>query len=218
MMKKLATIKIYEASKRRLEKLAERYGKSELNYLSTSIDYIHKMGINIYSDEVQSVPDLIQKLEDRIIGFMKKREMDFFVPMSRKTQELVDSHLTFTEHLKAFDIVKFAEAEHKKNKEVPTFVISEDDNFNFNLGEETAKTTPSLQEELITEQVLTIDNSEAELLRGKVEKVEKRMERYKNELQFLMERLSKGTGLSTGKYLLNISQRDVERIQRLLED
>ncbi|MFJ1366999.1 BfmA/BtgA family mobilization protein [Capnocytophaga canimorsus] len=210
-----AVIRVLKTTKNKLSVLAKKNEKTEIDYIANMVNYVYKTGINIYSKEVENVPDLIQKLEDRIIGFMKKRELDFFVPMSRKTQELLDSHIKFTEQLKGFDIVKFAELEHQKQGEAPKFTISEDEHF-------------SLKDTFIKEQEQVPNSfeptseisshSELEMLKGKLEKAQKQREIFKKELQFLMERVIKGTGLSAGKFILNVNSRDIERINRFLEE
>lgn len=213
----LATVKIYGNSKKKLKRLAERYEKSELNFLSTSIDYIYKTGLNVYSNEVENVPDLIFKLENRIISFMKKREQDFFVPMSKKTQELVDSHINLTDHLKAFDVIKFATEQEENKKKAPNFIVPKENGI---FGQEDKNNENLGLIEASEEELHQTSNStfEIEQIKNDLERAEKKVALFKDNLQFIYDRISKAGGFSSSKFSLNITERDYERIRQVLEN
>ncbi len=196
-----ASVKINDSSKAFLTILAKKSSKSQQDYLSTAIDYIYETGLNIYNKKSVNVGDSMKALENRLIGFMKKREKDFFVPMSHKMTALTKSNIDLLQGLETLDIINFAR-EKTEDKIKPDFIVP--------VVENKPNVEPVLQKSSILsqEKASNID----------LEKHKERAELYKGELEFLMSKINKGSGLNTGKFVANITQRDNDRINRILSD
>ena len=199
-------VKLTQQAKSLLTILAKRSGTTELNYASGAITFIYQLGIDIFAKSQPYIPDLVKNLERRIIGFMKKRESDFFVPMDKKVMALTQSHVKLFDALEALDVVKYASDTFEKNAPFAT-----------------ADPSPSQDleaSELSLELEAHKKQSEAEKQQMKLHpaKAKKQAEIFKNELEFLMGSISKAGALSKGKVMLNITQSDCWRIQKLLED
>ncbi len=82
-----SSLKITTEAKSKLVILAQRNGKTELDYASKAIFYLYKSGIDVYSDTLPSVPDLIKNLDKRMVGFMKRRESKIFLFLWRNLLE-----------------------------------------------------------------------------------------------------------------------------------
>lgn len=205
MSSERASIKIYSEAKNNLTILAKRNGKSEIDYLSMAIQFLYKSGIDVYTTSLPNIPDLIKNLENRIIGFIKKREQDFFVPMKGQVQGLTESHIKLFDALQSMDILKFATENAEKDDvkfTVPANQIQEE------------KQPKKIVEHTIEKETFSNDEN----LLGELEKAKAQRKIFRTELSFLFSKLSKSGALSGGKFNANINQRDYERIQKILND
>lgn len=207
-----ASIKISMEAKNSLQFLSKRNQRSEVDFASQAILFAHRTGLDIYSKTVPDIPDMIKNLERRIIGFMKKREQDFFVPLNDKVAKMTDSHVQLFDALQEVDIINFAikEQSEARDQKGPAFLVPEE-------------LQPSSQEptmEQTPEEPPTTVEKEGHLgaLEEKVEKLEDQKQLLKRELEFLYNSLSKSGALSGGRFSSNINQRDHERIGRILHD
>ncbi|MCK0192963.1 BfmA/BtgA family mobilization protein [Arenibacter sp. F20364] len=209
MSNERASVKIYSDAKNNLAILAKRSGKSEIDYLSKGIDFIYQSGIDVYAKTLPNVPDLIKNLENRIIGFMKKREQDFFVPMNKRVHSLVEHHMKLTDQLEAFDVINFAmeQADKEADKKEDKYIVTE------------GEPLPKVAEETTTLERVQIAKNEAYGdLKGQLEKSEAQRLIFREQLDFLFKRLAKSGAMTGGKFTANINQRDYDRIEKILHD
>ncbi|MEE9361360.1 MAG: BfmA/BtgA family mobilization protein [Cellulophaga sp.] len=207
--KERAVVKLSLEAKNQLVILAKKHNKTELDYVSTAIQYLYKTGLNVYSTSVPNIPDLLKSLENRVIGFMKKREQDFFLPMKGQVQSLTENHVKLFDSLNALDIIKFAteNVEKKDNK----FTVSEpQENDEIEVEKEEIKPVAYAKEN----ETFLIDEN----LKGELEKANTQKKIFKDELNFLIQRISKSGALSGNKFNLNITQRDFDRIEKIVND
>ena len=208
-----SSVKISSEAKNNLTILAKRNSKSEVDYLSNAVLFLYKSGIDIYATALPNVPDLVKNLEKRMIGFLKKREQDFFVPMNNRLQSLVDNHVKLFDSLNTFDVLKLATEQDSKLKEKQAFLTSKkEEHLPLNIEEKEE------EKNLINPLEISKEKNDFKELLGKLEKAEKQRELYEQELKFLFERISKAGALSGGKFIASISQRDYERIEKILND
>ncbi|GMN12146.1 hypothetical protein MTsPCn9_34170 [Croceitalea sp. MTPC9] len=201
-----ASVKINASSKAFLTILSKESNKSQQDYLSTAIDYIYETGLDIYNKKSVNVGDSMKALENRIIGFMKKREQDFFVPMSSKMTALTKSNVDLINGLETLDIISLA-TDQPKDSPKPNFTVPEAENSLKNNND----ISDSSVEEKFEYQEKNVDLIE-------LETTKKRAELLEEQLQFLMSKINKGSGLNSGKFFANITQRDCDRINRILND
>ena len=88
MTNKTEFIRIQPEGKVALEYLAKKHEKSQTQYVTDLLLFAKKYGINIYLKSQADVPSMIKNLEQRIIGFMKKREQDLLIPMDTAVSRL----------------------------------------------------------------------------------------------------------------------------------
>ena len=209
MSNERASVKIYSEAKNNLTILAKRSGKTEIDYLSKGIEFIYQSGIDVYASSLPNVPDLIKNLENRIIGFMKKREQDFFVPMNKRVHSLVEHHMKLTDQLEAFDVINFAvqQADKEAEKTAEKYIIPQTEPLP-EVAEETNELIRSPVEK----------NDAYETLKGKLEKSEAQRAIFREQLDFLFKRLAKSGAMTGGKFTANINQRDYDRIKKILHD
>jgi len=200
-----ASVKINSSSKGFLAVLAKRSNTSQQDYLSSAIDYLYETGLDIYNKKSVNVGDGMKALENRLIGFLKKREQDFFVPMSQKMTALTKSNVDLLNGIETLDIIDFVTkkgtAEHKpefKVSSTKSIVQNKDPN-----SEQLSKKTEVFE--------LSQVHVDAEIQQKKVAL-------FKDELAFLTTKIHKGSGLNSGKFIANITQRDMDRINRILND
>lgn len=201
-----ASVKINASSKAFLTILSKDSNKSQQDYLSTAIDYIYETGLDIYNKKSINVGDSMKALENRIIGFMKKREQDFFVPMSSKMTALTQSNIDLINGLETLDIISLA-TDQPKELSKPHFKVPE------------SEKTPSNGDnnfDSSEEKINEIENQKVDLIQ--LETLKNRAELLEEQLQFLMNKINKGSGLNSGKFFANITQRDIDRINRILND
>lgn len=201
-----ASIKIYSDAKNNLAILAKRSGKSEIDYLSMGINFIYQSGLDVYAETLPNVPDLVKNLERRIIGFMKKREQDFFVPMNNKVQVLIENHVKVFDSLNALDVVDYSIRKESAAKEKYSVPDKEDEEIELQVREAPKYQSQEKEDKILDE------------LRGSQQKIERQRDLFKGELDFIMKRLKRSGALTGGKFVANITQRDYERIQKILND
>lgn len=212
-------VKVTKDAKSKLAILAKRNDKTELDYASEAITFIYKSGIDVYTKVTPNIPDLVKNLERRIIGFMKKRESDFFVPMNEKMVALTENHIKLFDALETFDVVKFATQNTDKDK--PTFKVPDQDLVSDDASNEMPLEKGQIvgEKEGLNTTILNEDlKAQNELLLGQLEKAKKQKEIFEKELGFLISRVTKSGALGGGKFMLNITQRDLERINKILDD
>tara|TARA_E500000318_G_scaffold112008_1_gene133328 strand:+ start:13159 stop:13776 length:618 start_codon:yes stop_codon:yes gene_type:complete len=200
------SVKINTSSKGFLTILANKASKSQQDYLSTAIDYLYATGLDIYSKKTVNVGDSMKALENRIIGFMKKRETDFFVPMSKKMSALTKSNIDLLNGLETLDVISFT-TDKKTEEDSPNFKVPQE---HISDKVEVEKSSSSEEEVRLPEDV------ESSLL--ELESYKGKAELYREQLEFLMSKINKGSGLNSGKFIANITQRDCDRINRILSD
>lgn len=201
-----ANIKISKESKNHLAILATRSGKTEYEYASSAIDFIYGTGLDVYSKSLTDIPDLIKNLERRIIGFMKKREQDFFVPMNNKVQVLIENHVKVFDSLNALDVVDYSIRKESATKEKYSVPNKEAPEIKPQDPEISKYPSKEKEDKILDE------------LRGAQQKTELQRDLFKRELDFIMKRLKRSGALTGGKFVANITQRDYERIQKILND
>lgn len=209
MSSERASVKIYSEAKNNLAILAKRSGKTEIDYLSKGIEFIYQSGIDVYAKSLPNVPDLIKNLENRIIGFMKKREQDFFVPMNKRVHSLVEHHMKLTDQLETFDVINFAiqQADKEAGKREEKYIVPKTEPLP-NVAEEKNELVKSPVEK----------NETYEILKGQLEKSEAQRDIFREQLDFLFKRLAKSGAMTGGKFTANINQRDYDRIEKILHD
>lgn len=209
MSSERASVKIYSEAKNNLAILAKRSGKTEIDYLSKGIEFIYQSGIDVYARSLPNVPDLIKNLENRIIGFMKKREQDFFVPMNKRVHSLVEHHMKLTDQLETFDVINFAmqQADKEAGKTAEKYIVPQ------------TEPLPMVAEETNEPVKTPVEKNEAyETLKGQLEKSEAQRDIFREQLDFLFKRLAKSGAMTGGKFTANINQRDYDRIEKILHD
>ena len=219
LKKERKLVKIDPDAKSMLSILAKRSSKSEVDYLSQAVVFIYKSGVDVYTKVTPNVSDLVTNLGNKIIGFMKKREKDFFVPMNEKMVALTENHVKFFDALSAMDMVEFAiqkTEEKKPSFKVPEEVKKEEEN-----GEEKKLfgegINPVAEDQNESIEIAQLEG-EKNTLSKKLEKAQKRERTFRDELEFLVSKIVRSGVMGGGKFSLNISQRDYERIKKILDD
>ncbi len=197
IMKKSVSIRIHVEAKNKLVLLSKNAEKSQTDYISRAFEFIYNSGLDIYKKSGVNIPDAVKNLERRIIGFMKKRESDFFIPMNEKVKALTYNHIKLFDALEALDVVSYAS--HKSHDIAPLV---------------TKSSSSSEELETYKEQ----NEAEKQQIELKLAKAKRQAEIFKDELEFLMNNISKAGALSKSKFTLNITQRDCQRIRTLLDD
>ena len=73
-MTKYNSIRVNDSAKTTIKMLSKRLGKSEFDYANRMVKFIYETGIDVFSDALPSIPDLINNLDKRMVSFLKKRD------------------------------------------------------------------------------------------------------------------------------------------------
>lgn len=198
-------------------------------YCRNLIDFIHRTGLNIYSDRdaktLSTLPDAIDTLGSRIISFIKKRESIYFDPMKKGHNEMMSNFRTVIDSLDSLDLVDYSLKRSDiidKNKRKTDFKIPEnltykmedlevenDQKKSVQIADET-----TLKSDLILEEI----KAEKEALLDDLDKVKSEKELFKKELEFLTSKLKQSSLIGSTKFTCNISNKDFQRIKQFLSD
>jgi len=96
-------IRIDKTTADKLKRLSKRSNLNMKDYMGSAIEYLYKSGVDVTVETKENIPDLIKNLDNRMIGFMKKREKDFFVPMLGKVDAMIKSHKDLRQVLDVLD-------------------------------------------------------------------------------------------------------------------
>lgn len=209
-MKKSVMVRIHVGAKNKLILLSKNAKKSQTDYISSALEFVYNSGLDIYNRTEVNVPDAVKSLEKRIIGFMKKREADFFVPMNEKVAALTQSNVKLFYALEALDVVNYASDKFQENNP-----------FRASTPEGEPSPTKALESPdfaLELEAYKKKSEAEKKQMEMELEYVKLKAKTFKRELEFLMRSISKGGALSKGKFMHNIHQIDWRRIRKLLDD
>ncbi|MFA5575327.1 MAG: BfmA/BtgA family mobilization protein [Brumimicrobium sp.] len=80
-MSKYLTIQLHSKTKIAIDKLAEKNNKSILKTVDEMVIYFEKTGINPSDLIILSPAEELKKFRDTIIGFLRKQEKDFILPV-----------------------------------------------------------------------------------------------------------------------------------------
>ncbi|AWX44781.1 hypothetical protein HME9304_01786 [Flagellimonas maritima] len=198
--------------------LARRSGKSETEYANRMVLYIFNTGLDIYTEIAPNVPDQLKKLEKKFIGFLKKREQDFFVPMEKSFREMVRVH---NQTLETLDIlhpgeIGFESSQKKeaKNKEQPSFKIPEVQGSKIGdliIPEEAQKI------EIKSEETNQFTEEKKEEYLVKIERAEKEKKTFEKELKYLLKNIVPSNSISGPKFTCNLPQKEIDRINHLVD-
>lgn len=81
IMSKYANIRIRPDTKDAADRLAKKFGFNLLDLYSSMVIYFEKTGINPREMVVLSPAEELKKFRDTIIGFLRKQEKDFILPV-----------------------------------------------------------------------------------------------------------------------------------------
>ena len=200
------SVKINSSSKAFLKIMSKKANTSQQDYLSTAIDYLYETGLDIYNKKTVNVGDSMKALENRIIGFLKKREQDFFVPMSQKMTALAQSNMDLLKGLETLDVIELI-SQGNPTETRPEFLVAKN------------QTRPDSDKHLADSVIGTEEHKAVNRVHHIDSDIHKeRADLFKGELTFLKSKIIKGTGLNSGKFIANINQRDMDRINRIIND
>jgi len=196
-----------------LKILSQENGRNATEYLTQMVLFIHKSRFDIFEKDFKK----LQTLENRIIGFLKQREKDFFMPMNENfvRQETALKQVLFG--LESLDIVSFVEKVNKSgaDEEKPSLraPVSSQSRINeTSISDESNKLTDVAVE---NENVLDED-SDTEKLKIDLERALGQNSDLRRELNFLMDNITSGSGLTSNKFIFKGNNSDLKRIRAIL--
>jgi len=218
-------IKITSKGHKDLKFLADRHQQTQIAYASRAFVYLKKTGLNIFDDDVVDIPGLLNKMDARLIGFLKTREKDFFIPMNEALHEQIRVLKQVLFGLETFDIVSFTQQKNEENNSKKTLLRApknspqnemktavRDDEKNNEIKSE--KTEEKLSENPSDKEQLHREN---ELLKMKLESLTLKSDAYAKELNFFLSNIVPGSALSSSKYVFKGNQNDLKRVKSLIQ-
>jgi len=206
------TVRVYKKALPILGKLSLEKQKTQVEYLTQALLFLNKTGIDVFAKDLIDIPNLIKKLDNRMVSFMKKREQDLFIPMQKTFLEQVDLLKNVMIGLENFDVINFINKEGSLEKNKPKNSLIIPDNFK-------EEKTPFLMEE---KQNILDDFSpeklyDCEELFVEVEELKNQNKIYIKNIEFLLKNIRQGSALSGVKFIINIQQNDIKRIENLIK-
>ena len=126
--------------------------------------------------------------------------------MNNKVQVLIENHVKVFDSLNALDVVDYSIRKESAAKEEYSVPNKEDEEIQLQVPEVPKYQSKEKEDKILDE------------LRGANQKTEVQRDLFKRELDFIMKRLKRSGALTGGKFVANITQRDYERIQKILND
>ncbi len=83
------SIRIYPKTKSAISKLSKKWEMTQVNFLQSAMIYFQNTGVNPKDDKVLSPAEELKKFRDTIIGFMRKQEKDYILPVFGNMQTLI---------------------------------------------------------------------------------------------------------------------------------
>lgn len=216
-------IRVNKINKSHIKKMCKREGKTETDFANQMISFVHKTGINVYEEAAPNFMDALAKHDKRVISFLKKRELDFFVPMNKAFRELIEVHNRTFEALDVLNPLDLAESKtgvwrQPQKNEKTTLKIPQKDALNIS----EFKVPESLQndEENPPQTGLisgTFSEQEKEEYLDKIERIEKEKMIYEKELKYLIENIVPSKSISGPRFTCNLPQKEIDRIKNLID-
>ncbi len=187
---------------------------SETQFASQMIYFVHKTGVDIFTDINPNITDLIKNLDRRMVSFLKKREQDFFIPMDKSFRKMIELH---TRTFEMLDVLKPGEIGLQKKEgfsipepEKPSLKIPE----NFTKKKEEITPVPNTDIKVEKNQLSNVDNERIldELERSKIER-----DTYLEQLKFLLDNIKPSKSISGPRFVCNLFQKDIDKIKNLVD-
>lgn len=88
-MAKYETLNVKPQCKKSIDKLANKFDMSKVDFIDRMVFYFEKTGLNPQDVKVLSVAEELNKFRDTIISFIRKQEKDFILPTFGKMDTLI---------------------------------------------------------------------------------------------------------------------------------
>jgi hypothetical protein len=194
-----------------------RVGLSSKDWVEKAVFFIYKTGYDIIDFENTKS----KSVEDRLIGFIRRRETDFFLPMNNYFLENIKMQSLVLKGLENFGIIDLLERQEVKEqleKKLidPSQVIykkveNQAENNSNNLVENQPEITSENSRKTEEKSVQKIKEYEL-----KIQTLEHTNTVYLEQLNYLLSSIKSGGALSGSKYVININSNDLKRIKKLI--
>lgn len=207
------TVRIYKNVLPYLNRLSSNAEKTQVEYLSQTLKFLNKTGIDVFAKELIDIPSLIKNLDNRMVSFLKKREQDFFNPMFETYKLQVDLFKKVAIGLQNFDVIDFAISKENEKKKSSKNDLIIPDNLDHNKANFKQEKTTEITREFESNNSLDLERINAEK-----EDLKNENKIYRKELNFLLKNIRKGSALSGVKFVIDIQENDKKRIENLLNN
>lgn len=216
-------IRVNKINKDNIKRMSKREGKTVTDFANQMISFVHKTGINIYEEASPNFMDALAKHDKRVISFLKKRELDFFVPMNKAFRELIEVHNRTFEALDVLNPLDLSASKSGVWRQP-----QKNEKTNLKIPEKDARTISDLkvpdstqndEENPLQKDMDSSGFSEQEKdeYLDKIERVEKEKMIYEKELKYLIENIVPSKSISGPRFTCNLPQKEIDRIKNLID-